>query len=305
MEYLEFTKKVRESVERKLGEGYSVSTKKIAKNNGVNLQAVLINSQESAVTPAIYLEAFYERYCMGDSLESITESVCSIYFRSIPLQEPDLDFLNDFEQVKEKLVYRLINTEKNREQLSQVPHIPFLDLSVCFYLIYTHPKIGEGWILVKNSHMEEWNTDTACLLKHAQENTEQLLGVCAVSMNEMIKSMTGGTDDCEEMQSEAHKKGLAQDNDMKVLTNKERSYGAVSLLYPGLLRKMADEASDNLYILPSSVHEVILVSQKDCDDAGMLKEIVREVNAANVLPEEFLSDNVYFYEREQNKVSCL
>ena len=91
---------------------------------------------------------------------------------------------------------------------------------------------------------------------------------------------------------------------MQILSNEGRMYGAVSMLYPGFMQELADKLDANLYILPSSIHEVILIAQTGQEDIAFLKNMVKEVNDTQVLPEEILSDSVYYYDKESQQFSC-
>ena len=82
---------------------------------------------------------------------------------------------------------------------------------------------------------------------------------------------------------------------MWVLTNKERVFGASALLYDNQLEKVAEKIKEDFYILPSSIHEVIIVPKKYGAPKDYMVKMVREINGENLDMEERLADNVYFY----------
>lgn len=89
---------------------------------------------------------------------------------------------------------------------------------------------------------------------------------------------------------------------MKVLSNTKRLHGAVCMLYPGVLKEMADRMGGDFFILPSSVHETILLPDAGEGLNGALRQMIREVNSTKVAPEEVLSDTLYRYDRAMGRV---
>lgn len=297
----EFAMKVQADIADRLGQNFRVCVKEVVKNNGVAMQGLLIYSKDQNVTPTIYLEAFYERYLQGEAWELIVDKVLTIFKNGLPKETVNMDFFNEFDKVKERIAYKLINAERNKELLSKIPHIRFLDLAICFYYAFAHKTLGNGSILVYNGQVETWKTNTVELLRLAQKNTRKLFGMELVPMEDLLTKLF---QDEEADMSEDASYDLSQDVWMQILTNRGRMFGAAGILYPGVLSKIADEARANLYILPSSVHEVILIADTGEEDIQLLKRMVREVNATQVLPEEVLSDSVYYFDREKREVSC-
>lgn len=301
MNHKEFAKKVQADISDRLGQDYKVCTKEVIKNNGVAMQGLLIHSKGQNVTPTIYLEAFYERYRSGESWNQILDKILTVYRNGIPKEAVNMDFFSDFDRVKGRIVYKLIHAERNAELLAGIPHIRFLDLAICFYYAFSHKTLGNGSILVYNSQMETWKTNTVELLRLAQKNTRRLFGMVLLPMQDLLTELLKGEmDDV----SEGDLLDSPKDVSMQILSNRVRMFGAVTMLYPGVLQKLADELQANLYILPSSVHEVILVEDTGEEDILYLKQMVKEVNETQVLPEEILSDSVYYYDREKCEVSC-
>ncbi len=93
-------------------------------------------------------------------------------------------------------------------------------------------------------------------------------------------------------------------DDFYILTNKYRTLGAAVMLYEDVLADIADEFDNNLYVLPSSIHEVFIVPDY-VKGAEELREIVAEANATVVKKNEILSDKVYFYEKKSGKLSIV
>ncbi|MCM1569852.1 MAG: DUF5688 family protein [Roseburia sp.] len=252
-----FANEVCRLMREQLGEEYRVELQEVNKNNNVKLQGLLILAQESNVTPTIYLDSFYDAYSRGASVGSILEVILQIYREDTPKQQVKMDFFRDFEKVKDRICYKLINGRYNEELLEQIPHVPFLDLAICFYYAYQGEILGEGSILIYNSHMEMWRTSTAELMKLAKENTTRLFPGELCTMEEAIhgRMREQHTQKGVKSPEKEEERELLQEVPMKILTNAKQVQGAACILYPGLLAQIADKMSESFYILPSSVHE--------------------------------------------------
>ena len=284
-----FAEAVSQSVSRKMGDRYEVKLQEVRKNNGEVLQGLIILSAEKNLSPTIYLNSFWEMYVSGTSLERILRMVIEVYEQNTPADNVDMSFFRDYEKVRQRICYKLINTRKNRSLLEQIPHVDLLDLSLCFYYAYEDKVLGSGAILIHNNHMEMWNCTTEMLMQEAARNTERIYPMHLYQMGELLKEYTGEN----------------MDVPMKVLTNEQRCHGATCMVYQGLLKKIADRMEDDLYILPSSIHEVILLPASEVEEKEKMQDIIQEVNRACVDPEEILSDSLYFYHRKENRINNL
>ncbi len=302
MEIKEFAEKVCNAVKKELGKGYRVELKEVRKNNGVILHGMLIFSQKNVV-PTIYLDTFFEEYESGVFFSEIVRRLVSIYRKDTPKGKIDMEFFRSFDEVKDRICYRLVGRKGNEELLADVPYIEFLDLALCFYYAYQGDVLGEGAILVHNSHLELWDTCTAELLKLAQRNTPELFPWECHSMSSVLKEILG-EDLCEEAEDVAQD-DLFQEDPMWVLSNDRRVQGAVCMLYPGVLDEIAARWTKGVYVLPSSIHEVILLIDSGRDETEALKKMIAQVNSTQVAPEEVLSDSLYYYDFIEKKVKII
>jgi len=284
-----FAEAVCRSVSLKMGEGCEIKLQEVMKNNGVLLQGLVILEPGSSVSPTIYLESLWEMYISGTEFNEITSRVIDIYRRELPKREVDMSFFREFPKVRPQICYKLINTKKNKTLLEQIPHVELLDLSLCFFYAYEDEQLGAGAILIRNSHMDMWNVTVEELMKAAQANTSRLYPWELTNMGDLIGEYTG----------------CAIDVPMKVLSNNRKVNGATCLIYPGVLARIAEKIGENIYILPSSVHEVIIMPHSEVPDPERVQEMVREVNATQLEPEEILSDSLYFYNFQDNRIDCI
>lgn len=294
MNYQEFIGSVTGFLRESLPGGTKLQLIPLEKNNGVIMDGLSIRKEGKRVAPMIYLDAWYREYLDGRSLRGICDQILEC------CEEPDLenrfdvDFFRNPERVRPTVVYKLIHYEKNKELLKEIPHLPFLDLAVVFYCLLTDTPVGHATVLIHNSHLELWGKNTSWLYKAARENTERLLPGKLVSMEDMIYDLSGG-------RQEAAYAGVP----MYVLTNSRKSYGAACLLYPGTLDECYRRFGESYYLLPSSVHEVILIPVSAVADSGELSALVREMNRTQVRNTEVLSDTVYCYSEQSGRLEMI
>lgn len=211
-----------------------------------------------------------------------------------------------WEGVKNRILPKIVNFERNESLLYGVPHIKYLDLAVIFYIPLS---IGEGCvksIAVKNEHICLWNVDINDILMNAKKNAVCYLPESVCFMDDLIVQMLNESknksfvfDDMLEYI------GKNQHNRILVLSNQVNIFGASCMIYDGVLQRIADSMESDLYILPSSIHELLLL-KADGMECGY-RQIVQEINSDKTLvsDKDYLSDNVYYYDRLEGKLSIV
>ncbi len=295
MEINEFAQKVLKAVEKELGVEYRAELKEVRKNNGVKLHGLLILQPGKNVVPTIYLDNFYAAYEDGVTFKEVLNRILEIFREESPREDIDMEFFKSFAQVRNRICYRLIGRHNNAELLRDIPYVDFLDLAICFYYAYSGGELGDGTILIHNSHLERWNIRTADLMKLAKENTPRIFPARITPMLEMLDEVT---DPSKEQLSE-------EDVPLMVLTNDGRLHGAACMLYPDLLDRIGEKKQDGFYIIPSSIHEVLILDKTGMGTLEEMKGMIREVNAQHVAAEEILSDNLYFYDQQAKTIKII
>lgn len=315
MNYSQFIIKMKENLQQRLGEEVKVETISVQKNNGVIMQGIAIRKNEEKVVPTIYMERFYVDYLEGRDLEDILEDFLEIYEEQGGTDAADFEFYKDYEKVKKRLAVKLINREKNEAMLAEMPHREFLDMAVVFYCLVDSPLSGTAAILIKNAHMKNWDVTTEKLYEDALTNAESMLPGTIRTMEELLSRMVledevpiwewkrEEQEDFPKLEGVAEESREPEDIPLLVLTNSRRYLGASCMLYTGLLERFAKRIDKNLYILPSSVHEVILLPEDRVNRSANLIHMVVEVNRTQLAPEEILSDTVYYYDRKSGEIS--
>ena len=292
MMYELFIKEVKEAVENKIGTGFDVTVNKVTKNNNLTLDGLVIKAADTNIAPTIYLNGYYERYEDGAmELSDVVESIIDTYSRHNSVTF-DVSTFTDFDAVKNRICYKLVNTASNKKLLEDVPHRELFDLSIVYYVVVSVEANVTGSIIIHNNHIKLWDITENDLYEYASINTSKILPAGIKSMFDTLSEMVDMED-------------LANTDDfMYVLTNKEKLQGASTILYPDVLSAFADRKNANLWLLPSSIHEWIIV----CDDGNMnretLSEMIQEVNSTQLAVDEILSDHPYYYNRTTKVLSA-
>ena len=276
----------------------------ILKNNGVKLDALSVKGKKSNIAPIIYLDSYYKDYNNGRSIENIVDSIVMICNREPGINSELINKFTDYNIMQKFIQVKLINKEKNKELLKNVPHIEFLDLAiVCMINVLFGNENGEGTVLITKQHMNIWEISEEELFSVAKVNSMEKNPAILKAMNDVIKDMYINNILEEQEEDELCAMIDIVDSHLYVLTNTSKHNGAVAIAYENVLKDFANEKNCNLYILPSSIHEVIIVLEEDNMDAMLLKKMVQSINQTEVDEIEVLSDNVYYYDRELDKIT--
>lgn len=283
----EFAEKIADLLKSRLDHA-TVHVQNVAKNNGIHFMGLVIQEEGSCVSPCIYLEGFHSEYENGDkSMEGISEEIIRLHRKNRTNHNFDVSMFADYSRVCPMLRGRLIHTERNAELLKGLPHREFLDLSLVYYVeIPLSGSQEEGSALIRDGHTRMWKVTEQELYDRAMENMEKTDKARILNMADIFENMRGFlTED------------LPEENfQMYILTNRKKWNGAVQMLNRKALEDAAALFGSDFYILPSSVHETILVpAEGRAGTAWVLARTVQEVNRTAVLPEEFLSSHVYRY----------
>lgn len=295
MSFEEFQDYIRENILIGWMPQAEVKLQEIKKNNGVVCCGLYIKEKGEKVSPYIYLEDYYAAFCSGDALETILEKIRSEYLWGMDHLASRPVELADFSKVKDAIIYRLVNYEKNREILLQCPFIQMNDLAVTFRWVAHMDEIGISTALISNRELMVWGISLPELLLTAEKNTSRLFPARIMSLEEVA----GEQDIVEE------KIVKKKESSIYVLTNSCRINGATAILYDKILKEFAAGIQDDFYILPSSIHEMLLIPAAECHEDERLAELVREANESFLSPGDVLSDSVYYYDRKRDSVICL
>lgn len=206
--------------------------------------------------------------------------------------------------MKERVIYKLVNTEKNKELLEDVPHIEFLDLSIIFQCLVAQEDLGRASILIHNVHLKLWEVSVDTLYQAAKENTQRLQEYEIKGITEVLRDIMCA-EEVENIADEDCISAFSGSVPMYVLSNKNRVEGAACMLYPNLIRDFAEAIQSSFYIIPSSIHELLLLPTEHLEESQEIKHMIREINDTQVSVEEVLSYSLYLYDKEEQRIRKL
>lgn len=274
MNYTEFMNAMLCEIRGQIGVEVRTELYTVTKNNGTRRTGILFKQTDSNLAPTIYLEEFYQKYLQGQQVPDLADSICSIYQEIRVKKTCDCQNLFDFNHVKEHIVYKLIRRDANEELLKQIPYEPFLDLAVVYYIQIDNTRFGSAAIQIRNEHLRYWRVEKEEIRRLAGKNTPRIY---PVQIQQIVRFMY-------------------------VATNEQCSLGAAVMRYPDFREKVRGMIGEGFYILPSSIHEVILVPESFGMEPERMQEMVKEINQIGVAPEEVLSDSVYYFDGEEIRI---
>ena len=292
LHYEEFKEEILKRVREEIGEDTEVEITVIQKNNGTPKEAIAFSDKENNLQPLIYLESIYSQYCAGAELSVCVGFTVEVY-RSVMGVDIDTAY-KDWKTVRNKIEMTVINKAWNADTISGIPHRDFLDLVLYCRVIIDKNENGVASTIVRSHMLSEWGISEEELWEAAFSNlkTEEF---DIKDVNEVLgfifrEGGLSGTLDKNEFEPVLY-----------VLTNKYQNRGAVGMLRTDLLEKFAEQGGCDLYILPSSIHEVLLLKDDEMP-VDELRKVVRSVNRGMVDEMDRLSDEVYYYRRGSGKV---
>ena len=280
MEYKEFVEYIKMNAGYIAGEGGNITINHVIKNNGCEMDGLVIMEKGKDIAPTIYLDSFYELYTNGENIKNIIRQIEVIYEQNKNNVTFDVNILKHFDTIKDKIVYKVVNYRSNEKLLEQVPHKRILDLAVVFYCLLDNEYGRSATALIYNNNLKNWNVTIDDVYKAALKNTPDLLHSKISSMAALFEKC-GVNVDGEEVDLKDY-----VPSDMYVLTNESKLNGAACILYENVLYDFAQKLGADLYILPSSVHEVILLPKLSMFEKDELVNMVKEVNTEGVAADE-------------------
>ncbi len=298
MNYQEFLTNIQTQLSGRISSDSRVQLQKVIKNNGTRYDGLVITQPGINISPTIYLMPYYHRYLDGVSLEDIYTDILSTYERYLPMNDFDTGRFTDYSRAVRQIVMRLVNYEKNKELLALVPHFRYLDFAVVFYFLLQSSGGRHANILIYHQHLDFWKIDSDELSRAARINTPLLLPHHLENIQTVLEAIP--SDNVPELAAMEKEENL-----MYVLSNQFHLHGATTILYDGLLSMIAERLEKDFILLPSSIHEVLLIPTDQPGDAGFYRNMVREVNDTQLADDEILSDHVYYFSRESNLLTIL
>ena len=301
MSFEEFRENILQEIRVRADGAFQVKKHDVIKNNNVKQTGIAVVKEEADIGPCVYLDEFYREYeSDGMKFDEIVDEVYRLILKyEADMPDVDLSGFRNWETVQGDIYPKLVNAEQNKGLLEKIPHRDFLDLAVVYYAVARdHAREDIGTFLIHNGHMEIWGQEEENLYQTAMMNMRADGEADLITLETIIKRIEGITF--------PKKDGNAShDTDMYILTNRHRRFGAAEILDKKTLRRIADKVGDGFIVLPSSIHETIILPPKDVKKYDGLAKMVREVNDTQVDREERLSYHVYVYSRDEDTLEIV
>lgn len=295
-----FYKRIKSAVQKKLDEDWKVEIlTNVKKNNNTLHAAIILGKENDMIRPQIYLKDFFREYKNGKPISEIADSIIDCYQRSMEDTEAEIEAVSSFQnwdKVKDRISLRLISKEMNQEKLKDCIHEDFCDLAAIAVINLQIGKQGTMSTSITHDLSERWDVSEKEILQAAKENTPRLFPPQFKSMEEVLAKMLDVTP--EDLDKEFKKAP------MYILTNAYGINGATVILYESVMKEIYEKIGGKYVILPSSIHETIVVPIKEKTDWEELQNMVENINQSHVLDEEVLSNNVYFYDGSKVVLAC-
>jgi hypothetical protein len=302
MELREYAERVKEEIAKRMPD-FDISISENYKANDQMLTGINIKQKDSIIAPCIYIDQCYHD---GDTVIECSEKVIEIYNKSSLGFNVDLSQMLEYDKAKENVFVRVVNKERNKEFLSDVPHLDFGDLSIYFNVFIGKSEDQIGSSKVNNNIINNWNVSLLDVYERAIENTKKMYPMKFEPLFNVLNKMMS-------------QKGINETFDeddaspLYIVTTEDTLNGSFYITDKESLNKIGDEINDNFYILPSSIHELLIVPEHvnspfnlmACNEEDMIDNLlnmVKEVNRTSVANNEILSDNVYKYDRENERL---
>lgn len=279
-------------------DGWTITDSVVRKNNNVRFHGINIKKEDEKKVPIFYIDEYAECGYTEEATAHSIYGICKKERANVEnLGQADADMFLKYDSIKDRICHKVINRKMNQELLKDAPHIPLTDdLALVFYIqvgknatCLINYRLADIWGIADNIEQRLYGV--------SERNTERLHPVSFLSMKDALKGLMG--------------EELEQIIPMYVLTNEDKLYGATTMLYGkgGCLQDCMEQIRqeskmdfDSVYIIPSSIHEVLLIPDMPFTDKEELKMMVMEVNRTQLKPEDILSDNIFHYGKEEGLV---
>ncbi len=289
-----------------------VSFQEVNKSGLGKVTGMTIRMSDASVAPCIYINSAFEEYKkydlpIGQIAESIAKSFTDALANthSITADQNIRSLIYEgfcWSTAKESCVIKAVPLTGNDDFLALRPHRVQGDMAAVYIVNLGSNDQGQMSLAITNDVANHFGVSESELYAVASANMMKQSPPVITDMSYMMNMMMGLAQDGFDT-GKSFSESLADLPDpsdevaMSVLTNSETMNGAAYVFAPAVMDQIAEKYPDGFYILPSSLHEVLIVPKSaDGPDLDMLNGMVKEINATEVKPEDKLSDLVHEYD---------
>lgn len=292
MTYNEFVKKVTRNLHYYLPKelsGAKIFAHQVDKLQG-SYYGITIQPENSSIGISVNLKEDYQEMLQGQRFEKIINQIARDVAENINLPQIDTKNIVNYEKMKDSLMIQLVSIAGNEEMLSNIPHITKEDMAIVYRMVIESNAQETASAIINNQMLAIYGIMSEQLHKDAMLNSSIKFPAKFYPMREMIAEMTNTNP--EEIQE--------GNQNLFVLTNDRRMYGASTIFYPDMMEMIAEKMKGDYYIIPSSVHEVLILKDDGTISAQALDAMIQQVNDSQVSPEDRLSYFSYHYDAKKH-----
>lgn len=307
MEKQLFYQKLKELLEEMLGKNYTITLCKQPKIGWGILDAMMVKKAGETVATVLYLQEYYEQFLAGTTISRITLTMLEKYDIVSEEQEQILknsSLLQKKELLEPRLFFYCIPTKKNQELLKEIPHKEMLDLSLVCSLFISKKDATIASITITEKMRKTYGWTPEVLFQKARENTPFLFPERTQSIIETLEESFQELSDSMEISEELQR--IQEDYlPIMVISNHFHFYGFSVIFYPNVLQTLAEKQNKNLVIIPSSIHEALVLIDDEKLKAEQINPMITEINQKQVREDEQLSNHAYYYDRKRKELFFL
>lgn len=233
-----------------------------------DLDSISMIGENIKMSPTLYFNNMYDYYNGTDAaIEELALNAFETMLEGVN-QTEITEELPDKEKFMENIFFQIINTEKNKTLLLEVPHREYLDLSIIYRYAVNISDNDIATTTINYILMDEFKLTEEELYEAAYKNTRRILEPKVVS-----PGFPG----------------------FFMITNDQNIFGANGILYKDIIAKEAKKLNTDVYLIPSSIHEFLIQPVSNTLKPKDLKEIIKDANENVIGPEDYLSDSLYIY----------
>lgn len=309
MTYEEFLKLTKKNLKRFFPESFQerkVEIMEVLKNNNIKLQGVYLPGTKSYTSvPLLYLESYYQELEDGKKLEDVWQKIAQDY-QKCQEAEISIDGISsrewDYETIKKSLTVYVRNAQENTDFLASCPHEIREDLALVygFHVLVDGEKAGSA--IINYDRLRWLGVSEEQLKQDAWENMKQSNPPCFLDLQDMLAKMYSDELGDVKAGSLEYLEDVDPNAMMYVLTNSNQVNGAVYMCDEEVMSLIAEKLGSDLIVIPSSIHETIILKETENVSVTELNAMVEAVNEEAVTPQEKLGNSVYRFDREAQRL---
>ncbi len=274
-----------------LGDDYKdaiVEVYDVVKNNDKILRGLTIKQRNTTVAPTIYLNDFYEQFKKGKELDIVMNDIADLRRAHEYKGNFDVNFVANWETVKDRVVPKIVNRDLNEQLLRNRVYKELEDLAIIYYVLVDSNEDGQAAIAVTSELFRKWDISFSSLHDTAVINMTKLTPGNVKGMLEVLAGILG----------EDYVDGMLPiDDTLYVLSNSTMVNGAAAILDDDLMKNTFDRLG-RFFVIPSSIHEAILVPVRSGMSIEEIEDMIHQVNTTELRAEDILSERLYVYDPE-------